>query len=325
MTRSRSPSPAPAYANGNGASADHDKDASGGGGDETKLYVGNLSFDTTDDSLREAFSKFGGDITDVFLPTDRSTGRMKGFGFVTLTGGATVADKAIAGMDQQELDGRTIRVNVSKPKEDRGAPRGGGGGAGGAFNSAGNADVKLYVGNLSFDTTEESLRGAFSKFGSVSDAFLPTDRDSGRPRGFGFVTMPSAEAETAMNQLNESDLDGRTIRVNESRPKTDRGGGGGGYGGGGGGGYGGGRGGGGGGYGGGGGDRGYGGGGGYGGDRGGGGGYSGGSGGYGGGSRGGGGGGGDRGYSGGGGYDRGSSGGGGGYSRGGGGGGYDRY
>lgn len=280
MTRSRSPSPAPAYANGNGASADHhDKDAAGGGGgDETKLYVGNLSFDTTDDSLREAFSKFGGDITDVFLPTDRSTGRMKGFGFVTLTGGATVADKAIAGMDQQELDGRTIRVNVSKPKEDRGAPRGGGGGGGGAFNSAGNADVKLYVGNLSFDTTEESLRGAFSKFGSVSDAFLPTDRDSGRPRGFGFVTMPAAEAETAMNQLNESDLDGRTIRVNESRPKTDRGGGGGGYGGGGGG-YGGGS------RGGGGGDRGYSGGGGY--DRG----SSGGGGGY---SRGGGGGGYDR-------------------------------
>jgi len=284
--RSRSPSPAPA------AEAAKDDAGAGSGdasGEEVKLYVGNISFETTSESLTDAFKGFGGDVTDAFLPSDRNTGRLRGFAFVTLTGGMDVANKAIEAMDQADLDGRSIRVNVSKPREER-APGGGGGGDGGAFNAAGNADVKLYVGNISFDTTEDMLRDVFSKYGSVSDCFLPTDRESGRPRGFAFVTMPASEAEEACEKVNETEVDGRTVRVNESRPKTDRGGGGG---------YGGGR----------------GGGGGYGGGRGGGGGYGGGGGGY---DRGGGGG-----YGGGGGRDR-DRGGGGGYSRGGGGGGYDR-
>ncbi len=187
----------------------------------TKLYVGNISFDTTEETLRSSFGSFGGSITDVFIPTDRNSGRKKGFAFVTLDS-AEAADKAISGMDQTELDGRTIRVNISKPREDR--PSGGGGG--GAFNSAGLSDVKLYVGNLSYDTTEVSLRDAFASFGTVSDCFVPTDRDSGRPRGFAFVTMPAKEAEEAMLKMNETELDGRTIRVNESRPRnSDRGGG----------------------------------------------------------------------------------------------------
>jgi RNA recognition motif-containing protein len=287
-TRSRSPSPAPPAAADDAPPAADDDDAAapapapaGDSSEEIKLYVGNISFDTTEDSLKSAFKGFGGDVTDVFLPSDRNTGRLRGFAFVTLTGGTDVANKAIDGMDQSDLDGRSIRVNVSKPREDRAAPSGGGGG-GGAFNSSGNADVKLYVGNISFDTTEDILRDAFSKYGSVSDCFLPTDRESGRPRGFAFVTMPASEAEEACEKINETEIDGRTVRVNESRPKEDRGGGGGGGRGGGGGGYGGGgygggggggRGGGGGGYRGGGGGGGYGGGGGGGDRRGGGGGY----------------------------------------------------
>jgi RNA recognition motif-containing protein len=266
-TRSRSPSPAPPAADDAPAAATDDAapapaPAGGDSSEEIKLYVGNISFDTTEDSLKTAFKGFGGDVTDVFLPSDRNTGRLRGFAFVTLTGGTDVANKAIDGMDQSDLDGRSIRVNVSKPREDRAAPSGGG--SGGAFNSSGSADVKLYVGNISFDTTEDILRDAFSKYGSVSDCFLPTDRESGRPRGFAFVTMPASEAETACEQINETDIDGRTVRVNESRPKEDRGGGGGGGRGGGGGygGGGGGRGGGGGGYRGGGGGGGYGGGGG---------------------------------------------------------------
>jgi len=200
----------------------------------TKLYVGNISFDTTEDTLRSTFGNFGGEIIDVFLPVDRNSGRKKGFAFVTLST-PEAADKAIGALDQTEVDGRTIRVNISRPREDRGS--GGGGGPGGAFNASGNPEVKLYVGNLSYDTTEVSLRDAFAAFGTVSDCFVPTDRDSGRPRGFAFVTMPSEEAEKAMNSMNETELDGRTIRVNESRPRNSDRGGGGFRGGGGGGGY----------------------------------------------------------------------------------------
>ena len=104
----------------------------------------------------------------------------------------------------------------------------------------------LYVGNLSFQTTESDLRAAFEPFGAIENVSMVTDRFSGQPRGFAFVEMSSdEEAEKAIAGLNGVELGGRALTVNEARPKAERGGGGfrGGYGGGnrgGGGGYGGG-------------------------------------------------------------------------------------
>jgi RNA recognition motif-containing protein len=114
---------------------------------------------------------------------------------------------------------------------------------------------RLYVGNLSFQSTTESVRSAFAAFGEVSDVQVVTDRETGQSRGFAFVTMGSAqEATRAIAEMNGALLDGRPLRVNEAEERQNRGGGGGGGGGGfGGGGGGGGRGGGGGGRGGGGG------------------------------------------------------------------------
>lgn len=88
--------------------------------------------------------------------------------------------------------------------------------------------MKIYVGNLSFDTSEDSLRTAFTEHGDVEDVAVITDRDTGRPRGFAFVTMPESAARAAIEALNGKELDGRTLNVNEARAKTDRGGGGGG-------------------------------------------------------------------------------------------------
>jgi RNA recognition motif-containing protein len=120
--------------------------------------------------------------------------------------------------------------------------------------------VKIFVGNLNFKTTEGTLQEMFAAHGNVDEVFIATDRETGRPRGFAFVTMSDDNAgRTAIEALNGKDVDGRTINVNEARPRTDGprgggfGGGGGGGGGGGRGGYGGGGGGGRGGYGGGGG------------------------------------------------------------------------
>ena len=95
---------------------------------------------------------------------------------------------------------------------------------------------RLYVGNLSFDTNEDSLRTAFAADGrNVTEVHIVTDRDTGRPRGFAFVEMSSGqEAEAAISALDGSDLDGRTIKVNEAKERQPRSGGGGGGGGGGG-------------------------------------------------------------------------------------------
>jgi len=92
--------------------------------------------------------------------------------------------------------------------------------------------MKLYVGNLSFNTTEEDLQRLFSEVGSVESASMVTDRDTGRSRGFGFVEMSSkSEGEAAIAKFNGSELDGRSLTVNEAKPRENRGGGGGGRGG----------------------------------------------------------------------------------------------
>jgi len=88
--------------------------------------------------------------------------------------------------------------------------------------------VKLYVGNIPWRTTADELRDLFGKYGDVEDCFLPQDRESGRPRGFAFVTMASG-ADQAISNLNETEFQGRTLRVNEAQPPSGGGGGGGGY------------------------------------------------------------------------------------------------
>ena len=88
-------------------------------------------------------------------------------------------------------------------------------------------NTKLFVGNLSFNTTENDLQDAFAAHGTVTEANLMTDRTTGRPRGFGFVTMSSPEeAQNAIQALNGADLDGRNLTVNEARPREERSGGG---------------------------------------------------------------------------------------------------
>lgn len=92
----------------------------------------------------------------------------------------------------------------------------------------------IYVGNLSFGASEDSVRALFETHGTVDRVNIVTDRDTGQPRGFGFVEMANdGEGEKAIAAINGTDLDGRTLNVNEARPKADRGsagGGGGGFG-----------------------------------------------------------------------------------------------
>ena len=86
---------------------------------------------------------------------------------------------------------------------------------------------KLYIGNLSFNTTEADLRDTFGAFGDLTDVYVAMDRETGRPRGFAFVTFSTAEeSKLAIEKMHGVDLDGRAITVNEARPKEENGGGG---------------------------------------------------------------------------------------------------
>lgn len=87
--------------------------------------------------------------------------------------------------------------------------------------------MRIYVGNLSYDTTEDELKRQFAAYGEVTSASIPIDRDSGRPKGFGFVDMPKkAEAEAAIQALNGKMYKDRALTVNEARARTEAGGGG---------------------------------------------------------------------------------------------------
>ncbi len=87
--------------------------------------------------------------------------------------------------------------------------------------------TNIYVGNLSYNATEDDLRQAFSQFGDVSSVSVIKDRETGRPRGFAFVEMPdSNQAAEAIENINNTEIAGRNVTVNEARPREDRGGGG---------------------------------------------------------------------------------------------------
>jgi RNA recognition motif-containing protein len=218
--------------------------------DARKLFVAGLPDSITEDVLRQLFEATGGTVSEISLPKDRATGRPRGFGFVTLS----TSDEAQAARDSLDGSiqaGKSISVRpfqAEPPKREPGSsgPRSG---PGGGSAAPGAPDRTLYVGNLPYDVTQaeiETLIGS-TNAGPVARVHLPTDPE-GRKRGFGFVTMGTAEgARGAIEALRGADLRGRRLVVNLAHPKGERpprsdfgggGGGGGGYsGGGGGGGY----------------------------------------------------------------------------------------
>jgi RNA recognition motif-containing protein len=110
-----------------------------------------------------------------------------------------------------------VKCSFGKQCESRGAN------LGTFLMPGGGAHMKIYVGNLSYSTSDSDVRTAFSAFGNVETADVILDRSTGRSKGFGFVEMPdAAEAKAAIDGLNGKDLDGRALNVNEAKPRTDR-------------------------------------------------------------------------------------------------------
>ena len=228
------------------------------GTDEAKLFVAGLPDSVTEDSVKEMFASTGGQVLQVSLPRHRDTGRLRGIGFVTM-GSAEQAESARTQLDGSLQMGKSILVRpyqAEPPKRGEGGPPGGGGApARGPRERSGGpppADRQLYVGNLPYDCSQEEVEALVNGVtdNQVVRVHLPLDPE-GRKRGFGFVTMASAEAaSSAITALRDMDLRGRQLNVKIAQPKGERpppreggfggGGGGGGFSGGGGGGGGGG-------------------------------------------------------------------------------------
>ncbi|KAL3356903.1 hypothetical protein AABB24_017522 [Solanum stoloniferum] len=206
---------------------------------DLKLFVGNLPFSVDSAALAELFER-AGNVEMVEVIYDKLTGRSRGFGFVTMSSKAEV-EAAEQQFNGYEIDGRALRVNSGPAPEKRENSFGGGrggrsenssygggrsenssyGGARGGRNF--DSSNRVYVGNLSWGVDDLSLRELFSDQGKVVDCKVVYDRDSGRSRGFGFVTFSSAqEVNKAIDSLNGFDLDGRSIRVSAAEERPPR-------------------------------------------------------------------------------------------------------
>jgi RNA recognition motif-containing protein len=193
--------------------------------DRCKLFVAGLPDSISEGVLRQLFEATGGTVVDVSVPRDRATGRPRGFGFVTLSS-EDEARNARESLDGSMQSGRSISVRpfqAAPPKRD------GASGPGGPRTDAppdrGSAeDRTLYLGNLPYDSSVLEVEQMLERAGvsSVVRVNLPLD-PQGRPRGFGFVTLGSAEAaQAAVDALREAELKGRRVSASIAHARGDR-------------------------------------------------------------------------------------------------------
>ncbi|KAJ2402772.1 nuclear localization sequence binding protein [Coemansia sp. RSA 2559] len=191
--------------------------------EETKLYsvfVGNLSFSVTDESLATAFGEFG-EVVAARVAMQPNSDRSRGFGYVDFAT-EEARDKATSA-GEFELEGRAVRME----KTDGHARDGRQSRAqqGGSQPSTNEPSKVLFIGNMSFRSTEDSVRVAFEECGTVLSVRIITDRETGRPKGYGYIEFDTVEAAANAMQWNGTDLDGRNIRLDYSTPRTNGGGG----------------------------------------------------------------------------------------------------
>lgn len=199
--------------------SDWDGDAGTGGEEEysepsedAKIFVGNLPYDVDSESLAHLFEKAGVvEISEVIY--NRETDQSRGFGFVTMSS-VEEAEKAVDMFSRYELGGRFLTVNKAAPRGSR--PE--------RTEQSTGPSYTMYVGNLPWDMDDGRLEQVFSEHGKVVNARIVYDRESGRSRGFGFVSMSSqSEMNDAIQNLDGQSLGGRAIRVNVAAERRKRG------------------------------------------------------------------------------------------------------
>ncbi|CAO2827113.1 unnamed protein product [Amaranthus hypochondriacus] len=189
--------------------------------DDRKLFVGNLPYSMNSSHLSEIFAE-AGQVQSIEIIYDKVTDRSRGFGFVIM-GSIDEAKEAIRMFDGSQIGGRTVRVNFPE------VPKGGERKVMGPKIRNSNLNFvdtphKIYAGNLGWGVTTQGLRDAFANQEGFLSAKVIYERDSGRSRGFGFITFSSADAaESALAAMNGVELEGRPLRLNmaSERPRTN--------------------------------------------------------------------------------------------------------
>ncbi|KAF4746109.1 hypothetical protein FOZ63_018225, partial [Perkinsus olseni] len=186
------------------------------------VFVGNLPFSMTKEWLEQIFS-WCGDIERVSLPTDWESGKIKGFAFLDFADEDS-AEKAV-GKNGEDCEGRDLRINYSFPKNDHGGKgKGKGGkGKGKGHHELGEKSASVFVGNLPWSMTQDWLYEVFGDCGSITRCFMPTDRETGNPRGFAYIDFDSEDSAEKATKLSGTDLEGRQIRVNYNQPRESSG------------------------------------------------------------------------------------------------------
>lgn len=190
-------------------------------GDEAtqrNLFVGRLSYNVDEEWLTREFESFG-ELSGVRVITDRETNRSRGYGYVEFVNAADGV-RAQAEMHEAEIDGRAINVDFSKPKappsqrQDRSKSFG---------DNLSPASDTIFVANLAFEATEDVVGEEFGKHGSVMGVRLPTDMETGSPKGFGYVQFGSVEeAQEVFGKMSGASIMGRPVRLDYSTPRPPR-------------------------------------------------------------------------------------------------------